>query len=694
MRLFYLTILTLILSTNIASAQISNPKMPKYEALERLRDASKEIEDKIFDLLFDEFARGTTGAISMTDNYEEDIVKSQTDIDEAKTAINKILDREREAIQVVAYPDYTLTAAEAAQYEISAVANENRDYLFSALNDLHHARVMILLTQKRKDAANSSGNIQERDRLKALVKEQEKAYNSAFTLYAVAGLFTAGSSEKAKNIADRMNKMKNSVAADFYDVLMGTDVAATNFLEGIESHDDKRSAAEFLALAMYTSDRDNEYNDATDLFNRFIMQETVGRDGIRIFRLTTDGEFARNGEMTLFINYKTRQVLGYGTAAFTETLDGTSLLNYAEGVYVGELSADQKSISGRFLGMSGGNSLANDYQINSGGRIPDDITGMTFTSLPLGAYTDGGSGNITAEIYVGDPLNTANNTTRTLTYNVQETGYEPYKLANGYNVEADTTRGSVTYEGYGRISKQNRKTAAPLASEVMDDLGDLTVTVDNTQGAESIDYSFNGSDPQSTSSDAVISQRLAGSISQLADNMLRSGVMFPLEGYDNTNLVHFVDFSDGLYNGSSDDIGYGFGVVGTPTPLADMPAGSATYSGGVAGYTSYQFPPGTISSSEQFYGNTTLNVDFDTTAVTGSMALFNHNDNTALNNFTMTGNVAGNGLNLTSITDGGTATGSGTGTFYGSAAQEVGGQFVVNDNPNDTMYEGVFWGKQ
>lgn len=437
----------------------------------------------------------------------------------------------------------------------------------------------------------------------------------------------------------------------------------------------------------------NEYDTATDSFQRLAekqIQNTLVGTNVDVFKMTIEGQ-----EFTLFLNFETRQALGYGFVGFDE-IANDSFMDYGQGVFVGELSEDWLTVSGQFLGVSGSQTLANDYQIDPGGtRAGIDAVGLQFTNIGIGGLYFGRNDTINATILVGDPTNAANNVAQSLQFTSKRGENEPFNLDSGYDLSVGVSTSAVTYTGYGRIVGQDPLDDTDEPSIVMDDLGDLTVTVDRKFNAESFEFSFNGADPQPTSNVAVVSDRIAGAVSDLGNNVLRTGVMFPLEEVDNVNLVHFVDFAEGLFDDNVNTIGYGFGVVGTPTEVADMPGAiTATYTGGAAGYYTEHnpFTPTEITGVEPFYGDTSLNVNFGTTAITGTIDIFRRSDDVALHNFTVTGNVAGgNGLTL-NLTNGATNTGTGTGSFYGAQAAELAGQFSASDATNKTSTEGVFWG--
>ncbi len=437
--------------------------------------------------------------------------------------------------------------------------------------------------------------------------------------------------------------------------------------------------------------------DATDTSVRFNDTINQGNQntGTQAYTVKIDGR-----PMTLFVNYTTGNVVGYGYTGIGGSGIaplGASGMDYAQGVFVGQLNADKTQIIGEFSGITGASAFDNKFHTIS---VPGgDATSVRILNLPRGAYTNGGSGSIETHIAIGV---LGSGVTRTLSYTTSQGATDPYKLGNGYNLNGASTGVPVTYEGYGRILVQNRVSDAIAAPIEMENLGDLKVTVNSAKGSEDVTFEFNGSNPQATATKAVVNDRIAGAVSHLTDNVLRTGVMFPLENYNDVNLVHFMDYSEGLNNATPNGVGYGFGVVGKPTQVADLPTGTATYTGGAAGYITTQanYAAGQISDLQQFYGNTTLNVNFGTNAVTGMINTFKNSDNSAIDSFAVTGNVTGNGL---AIGLAGNGTGTGTGSFFGPAGNEVGGQFsttytgTVSPNgivsyPGVLTHDGVFWG--
>ena len=148
---------------------------------------------------------------------------------------------------------------------------------------------------------------------------------------------------------------------------------------------------------------------------------------------------------------------------------------------------------------------------------------------------------------------------------------------------------------------------------------------------------------------------------------------------------------------------------------ATMPkAGSATYTGGAAGYVVQSAVAGTAPkyNAGQFWGTSSLTANFATNALTGSITnitAYSVNNSgsgqTALgtvNAIALTGTISGSaftGTTSASTTKGTAfnptgATGSLTGGFYGPAANEVAGVFSLNGGTYKTTLVGSFGARQ
>ena len=433
---------------------------------------------------------------------------------------------------------------------------------------------------------------------------------------------------------------------------------------------------------------DDSQFDATDAvtaLNAVIggQQNFTPNDTITTYNLTIEGE-----PFTLFVNETTGQVSGYGYAGFDAGIDVNSTMTGAQGVFVGTLDKNTGNVIGKFSGISLSSST-NIYEIDSTGLLAGtDAVGMTFTGLSSDIVQNGGSGDIAATIFVGDPAVTGNNVAQTLGVNAVTGENEPNKLDSGYNITPGTSTGAITYQGFAKIVRQDRvnETQSPTIS--MEELGDLKVVLNRSKDEESLKFSFNGSDPQATADVAVINDRTASAVNVLEDNMLRGGVMFPLDELNNVNLVQFVDFSDGAWT-NQNEAAYGFGVVGTPTAPTDVPtAGSATYNGGAAA--------GNITDVQQFYGDTAITADFGGGFYNGTIKTFNTATDAAIENFTVSGSILPNQNTFDMAIQNGdlSLTGTGDGAFYGSNADEMAGHFTAQDGGGTEFHEGVFWGKK
>lgn len=132
-----------------------------------------------------------------------------------------------------------------------------------------------------------------------------------------------------------------------------------------------------------------------------------------------------------------------------------------------------------------------------------------------------------------------------------------------------------------------------------------------------------------------------------------------------------------------------FGSFGGETPAADMPTGSATYTGRSAGYA-------VDSSGSGLYTTSTVTVstpDFNAVTVNSTGTVGQTTDlgappasQPALD-FSASGTVSGNGFAGT-VSSGSGLSGRVDGTFYGPAADEVGGTFSATGS--GATYGGAF----
>jgi hypothetical protein len=146
------------------------------------------------------------------------------------------------------------------------------------------------------------------------------------------------------------------------------------------------------------------------------------------------------------------------------------------------------------------------------------------------------------------------------------------------------------------------------------------------------------------------------------------------------------------------------------TPTSSMPTtGSATYTGGAVGYV---VQPNAAHTAGEFYGASSLTVNFVTGGITGSItgitAYSTNNSGSGatqlgtVNNIGLTATISGSNFSGTTNVTGGAgtafniagATGSLAGSFYGPTAQEVAGVFSLSGGTNSVAVVGSLGAKQ
>ena len=168
--------------------------------------------------------------------------------------------------------------------------------------------------------------------------------------------------------------------------------------------------------------------------------------------------------------------------------------------------------------------------------------------------------------------------------------------------------------------------------------------------------------------------------------------------YFDVKATAVTDWPDAGYDYGATDSRRGFAVYGTPTEVADLPTGTATYVGSAyADIHSATDPRGSARASAR--GRLTLNADFGASTISGAIDQMttrrpgqsNYEDITT--EVTIENGMISDSQFSADLTSTG-YTGDMTGHFYGPAAEEVGGVWQGTNSVRNTVVQGYFGGRK
>lgn len=170
-----------------------------------------------------------------------------------------------------------------------------------------------------------------------------------------------------------------------------------------------------------------------------------------------------------------------------------------------------------------------------------------------------------------------------------------------------------------------------------------------------------------------------------------------------TYFDYFVMFGTSDFDASSQINNRAYGVFGYETPAADLPSGSATYTGPVFGQT--LMTSGDDAKTYRLDGDFIVDVDFGSGDVTnGRIYNLAIDDNPIVDTYDLVDTMlSGSSFNTTVIADTNgcvtdcafVSSSSVDGAFYGPAAAETGGNFAIagiNSAGGEYVAHGVFGG--
>ncbi len=372
--------------------------------------------------------------------------------------------------------------------------------------------------------------------------------------------------------------------------------------------------------------------------------------------------------MKLFVNWATGKVYAFDTNALMDSAEGTA-------IFVGEIDRAALEISGKYAFKT--RRLSASESSNLPRAIKDAMRDTTTIQLYGNAYPNGMGGTFGATYY-------SENGTPSLS-SMMMSGYVNTKnVAKSYTpsdneVWSGHAVGFVANRSTGAVAIDSSTTTDDVQMTLKPSTGEVKASITVTDGSTNRTLTTDYTDTNVyVNQNAFATMKDAGNIPTYAATTMSEN--------DSYNYLSWGTWSTELSASNKTVVDGSSWIAGKLTPTASMPSsGTATYNGTVQGM-SYE-----SGSLKALNGSHTMNANFGSGTITGTMNVNYASSGasyatTNLNAVSIGGNGFAGGLNGTDNT------GSIKGSFYGPAANEVGGTWALSKTGSSAA--GIFAGKK
>ncbi len=372
--------------------------------------------------------------------------------------------------------------------------------------------------------------------------------------------------------------------------------------------------------------------------------------------------------MKLFVNWATGKVYGFDTNALMDSAEGTA-------IFVGDIDRAALEISGKYTFKT--RRLSASESSNLPRVIKDAMRDTTTLQLYGNAYPNGMGGTFGATYYSesGTPSLSSMMMSGYVNTKTVAKSYTPSdgEIWSGHAVGfvANRSTGAVAIDA-STTTDDVQMTLKPSTGEVK---ASITVTDGSTNRTLTTDYTDTN---VYVNQNAFVAMKDSGSVPTYAATTMSEN--------DSYNYLSWGTWSTELSASNKTVVDGSRWIAGTLTPTTSMPSsGTATYNGTVQGMS---YESGALKTLN---GTHTMNANFASGTITGTMnvnyaSIGASYATTNLNAVSISGNGFAGGLNGTDNT------GSIKGSFYGPAANEIGGTWALSKTGSSAA--GIFAGKK
>ncbi|MDY0264456.1 MAG: transferrin-binding protein-like solute binding protein [Sulfurospirillum cavolei] len=372
--------------------------------------------------------------------------------------------------------------------------------------------------------------------------------------------------------------------------------------------------------------------------------------------------------MKLFVNWATGKVYGFDTNALMDNAEGTA-------IFVGDIDRAALEISGNYTFKT--RRLSASESSNLPRVIKDAMRDTTTLQLYGNAYPNGMGGTFGATYYSesGTPSLSSMMMSGYVNTKTVAKSYTPSdgEVWSGHAVGfvANRSTGAVAIDA-STTTDDVQMTLKPSTGEVK---ASITVTDGSTNRTLTTDYTDTN---VYVNQNAFVAMKDSGSVPTYAATTMSEN--------DSYNYLSWGTWSTELSASNKTVVDGSRWIAGKLTPTTSMPSsGTATYNGTVQGMS---YESGALKTLN---GTHTMNANFASGTITGTMNVNYASSGasyatTNLNAVSISGNGFAGGLNGTDNT------GSIKGSFYGPAANEIGGTWALSKTGSSAA--GIFAGKK
>ncbi|KHG33734.1 MAG: hypothetical protein OA34_07805 [Sulfurospirillum sp. MES] len=372
--------------------------------------------------------------------------------------------------------------------------------------------------------------------------------------------------------------------------------------------------------------------------------------------------------MKLFVNWATGKVYGFDTNALMDSAEGTT-------IFVGDIDRAALEISGNYTFKTRRLSVSENSNLPR--VIKDAMRDTTTLQLYGNAYPNGMGGTFGATYYSesGTPSLSSMMMSGYVNTKTVAKSYTPSdgEVWSGHAVGfvANRSTGAVAIDA-STTTDDVQMTLKPSTGEVK---ASITVTDGSTNRTLTTDYTDTN---VYVNQNAFVAMKDSGSVPTYAATTMSEN--------DSYNYLSWGTWSTELSASHKTVVDGSRWIAGKLTPTTSMPSsGTATYNGTVQGMS---YESGALKTLN---GTHTMNANFASGTITGTMNVNYASSGasyatTNLNAVSISGNGFAGGLNGTDNT------GSIKGSFYGPAANEIGGTWALSKTGSSAA--GIFAGKK
>lgn len=372
--------------------------------------------------------------------------------------------------------------------------------------------------------------------------------------------------------------------------------------------------------------------------------------------------------MKLFVNWATGKVYGFDTNTLMDSVEGTA-------IFVGDIDRAALEISGNYTFKTRRLSVSENSNLPR--VIKDAMRDTTTLQLYGNAYPNGMGGTFGATYYSESGTPSLSSMMMSGYVNTK-TVAKSYTPSDG-EVWSGHAVGFVANRSTGAVAIDSSTTTDDVQMTLKPSTGEVKASITVTDGSTNRTLTTDYTDTNVyVNQNAFVAMKDSGSVPTYAATTMSEN--------DSYNYLSWGTWSTELSASNKTVVDGSRWIAGKLTPTTSMPSsGTATYNGTVQGMS---YESGALKTLN---GTHTMNANFASGTITGTMNI-NYASSSAsyattnLNAVSISGNGFAGGLNGTDNT------GSIKGSFYGPAANEIGGTWALSKTGSSAA--GIFAGKK